>query len=91
MPWDCRYHVVIVPKYRKKLLFGRIRGQIGPILREFFFNIAQCAESFPRGCEKKGLSVSFPVGGVTEDDNVERRTPGFTPDGDSPPQRVRFP
>jgi len=26
--------VVIVPKYRKKLLFGRLRTQIGPILRE---------------------------------------------------------
>jgi putative transposase len=32
--WDCKYHVVIVPKYRKKLLFGRLRHQIGPILRE---------------------------------------------------------
>jgi putative transposase len=32
--WDCKYHVVIVPKYRKKLLFGRLRRQIGPILRE---------------------------------------------------------
>ena len=32
--WDCKYHVVIVPKYRKKVLFGRLRRQIGPILRE---------------------------------------------------------
>ena len=32
--WDCKYHVVVVPKYRKKLLFGRLRHQIGPILRE---------------------------------------------------------
>jgi putative transposase len=32
--WDCKYHVVIVPKYRKKTLFGRLRRQIGPILRE---------------------------------------------------------
>lgn len=32
--WDCKYHVVIVPKYRKKLLFGKLRHQIGPILRE---------------------------------------------------------
>ena len=32
--WDCKYHVVIVPKYRKKLLFGKLRKQIGPILRE---------------------------------------------------------
>ena len=32
--WDCKYHVVIVPKYRKKLLYGKLRNQVGPILRE---------------------------------------------------------
>lgn len=32
--WDCIYHVVIVPKYRKKLLFEPIRTQIGKMLRE---------------------------------------------------------
>lgn len=25
--WECKYHVVIVPKYRKKALFGRIRRE----------------------------------------------------------------
>ena len=32
--WYCRYHVVIVPKYRKKILYGKIRHQVGQILRE---------------------------------------------------------
>ncbi len=32
--WECKYHVVIVPKCRRKLLYGRLRRQIGPILRE---------------------------------------------------------
>jgi len=32
--WYCRYHVVIVPKYRRKAIFGAIRRDIGPILRE---------------------------------------------------------
>ena len=32
--WDCKYHVVIVPKYRKKSLYGKRRKQIGDILRE---------------------------------------------------------
>jgi putative transposase len=32
--WDCKYHVVIVPKYRKKVLYGPIRVQIGKFLRE---------------------------------------------------------
>lgn len=32
--WDCQYHVVIVPKYRKKVLYGPVRVQIGKIIRE---------------------------------------------------------
>jgi len=32
--WYCRYHVVIVPKYRKKAIFGNLRKEIGRILRE---------------------------------------------------------
>ncbi len=32
--WECKYHVVILPKYRKKELFGRTRKAIGKILRE---------------------------------------------------------
>jgi REP-associated tyrosine transposase len=32
--WYCRYHVVFVPKYRKKMIFGRLRKGIGKILRE---------------------------------------------------------
>ena len=27
--WDCKYHVVIVPKYRKKVIYGKLRRQIG--------------------------------------------------------------
>jgi putative transposase len=32
--WECKYHVVFVPKYRKKVLYGRLRKRIGEILRE---------------------------------------------------------
>ena len=32
--WECKYHVVIVPKYRRKVLFGRVRRQIGRIIRQ---------------------------------------------------------
>ena len=31
--WDCKYHVVIIPKCRRKLLYGKLRDQIGRILR----------------------------------------------------------
>ena len=29
--WDCKYHVVFVPKRRRRVLFVRIRRQLGPI------------------------------------------------------------
>ena len=29
--WDCKYHVVFVPKWRRKVLFGKIRTALGPI------------------------------------------------------------
>ena len=32
--WDCKYHVVIVPKYRQKRLYGKFRSRVGEILRE---------------------------------------------------------
>ena len=31
--WECKYHVVFVPKYRKKKLYGKLRGDMGVILR----------------------------------------------------------
>ena len=32
--WECKYHVVIIPKYRRKVLYGKLRRQVGAILRE---------------------------------------------------------
>jgi REP-associated tyrosine transposase len=32
--WDCKYHVVFVPKWRRKVLYGTIRKAIGPMLHE---------------------------------------------------------
>lgn len=32
--WECKYHVVFIPKYRKKALFGTIRQRLGAVLRE---------------------------------------------------------
>jgi putative transposase len=32
--WECKYHVVIIPKYRRKVLYGRLRGRVGQILRQ---------------------------------------------------------
>ena len=32
--WNCKYHVVFAPKYRRKVFFGEKRYEIGQILRE---------------------------------------------------------
>jgi len=32
--WYCRYHIVIVPKYRKKAIYGALRKDIGGILKD---------------------------------------------------------
>ena len=32
--WDCTYHVVFVPKRRRKVLYGELRQQLGPIFHE---------------------------------------------------------
>ena len=31
--WDCEYHVVFVPKYRQKKLYGKFRKKVGEIFR----------------------------------------------------------
>jgi len=31
--WDCKYHVVFIPKYRKKVLFGELRPRLGEVFR----------------------------------------------------------
>lgn len=32
--WDCKYHVVFVPKRRRKVLYGELRRQLGTIFHE---------------------------------------------------------
>jgi len=31
--WECKYHVVFIPKYRKKAIFGQLRSELGEVLR----------------------------------------------------------
>jgi len=32
--WDCKYHVVFIPKRRRKAMFGNLRKQLGVIFHE---------------------------------------------------------
>lgn len=41
--WNCSYHIVFAPKYRRKAIYGKLRGEIGKYLR--------------RLCEYKGVEI----------------------------------
>ena len=32
--WNCKYHIVFAPKYRRKIIYGQIKSDIGQILRK---------------------------------------------------------
>jgi putative transposase len=32
--WECKYHIIWIPKYRRKKLFGELRKELGQVLRE---------------------------------------------------------
>ncbi len=39
--WECKYHIVFIPKYRKKRIFGQIKRYLG----EVFHRLARQKES----------------------------------------------
>ena len=39
--WECKYHVVFIPKGRRKVLYGELRKHLGEVLRD----LAQHKES----------------------------------------------
>ena len=32
--WRCKYHIVFAPKYRRQVIYGKIKADVGKILRE---------------------------------------------------------
>ena len=41
--WNCKYHIVFAPKYRRQIIYGKIKADIGIILRKL--------------CEYKGVEI----------------------------------
>ena len=41
--WNCKYHIVFAPKYRRQIIYGTLKGDIGKILRTL--------------CERKGVTI----------------------------------
>ena len=32
--WNCKYHIVFAPKYRRQVIYGKIKADIGIMLRK---------------------------------------------------------
>ena len=41
--WECKYHVVFAPKFRRQIIYGKIKADLGKILRDL--------------CERKGIEI----------------------------------
>ena len=41
--WNCKYHIVFAPNYRRQIIYGKIKAEIGKILRTL--------------CERKGVEI----------------------------------
>jgi REP element-mobilizing transposase RayT len=41
--WNCKYHIVFAPKYRRQVIYGKLKGDIGQIIRKL--------------CEWKGVEI----------------------------------
>jgi len=41
--WECKYHIVWAPKYRRRIVYGKLKADIGKILREL--------------CDRKGIEI----------------------------------
>ena len=41
--WECKYHIVFAPKFRRQEIYGKLKADIGTILREL--------------CERKGIEI----------------------------------
>jgi putative transposase len=42
--WECKYHVVFIPKCRRKALYGQLRRRLGVVFRELATRKESCIE-----------------------------------------------
>ncbi len=38
--WECKYHVVFIPKYRRKVLYGELRQHLGDVFRKLALRLS---------------------------------------------------
>ena len=37
--WECKYHVVFIPKYREKILYGQLRKHLGFVIKDLVIRV----------------------------------------------------
>jgi REP-associated tyrosine transposase len=57
--WECKYHVVFIPKYRRKVMYGWIRKELGPIMRELAQHKESEVELYQRARERRSSTRSI--------------------------------
>ena len=62
--YRCQYHIVFAPKYRRKEIYGKLRRDIGEILRKLceqkgveIIEAETCIEKLPRLFFVRALSI----------------------------------
>jgi putative transposase len=58
--WDCTYHLVLVPKGRKRERYGKIRKFLGPVLRELAQQRGSPIVEGHRGADHVHLRIKIP-------------------------------
>ena len=59
--WHCQYHVVFVPEYRKKAIYGGLREQLGEVLRQLGLHRESRVEEGPLLVDHVHMLVSIPA------------------------------
>jgi hypothetical protein len=56
--WECKYHVVFIPKYRKKTIFGVIKKRLGDVFHELARRRESKIEEIAQNVERKARNFT---------------------------------
>ena len=81
--WECKYHVVFIPKYRKKAIFGVIKKRLGDVFHELARRRESKIEEGHLMPDHVHMLISIPPKYSVADSiwiaqNVERKARNFT-------------
>ena len=65
--WNCKYHIVFTPKYRRQAIYKQISADIGQIIRTL--------------CARKGVNIIFDVKVEEKPQKSKEKQPDFLRNG----------